>query len=403
LLYAAREVPHFRLSTFLIAGLLTLGGCFVGYDSNWGHAKAVQKQVAAQSTPNAIGATTDDAHPRAPERTTYRLRFRPNGHYLAQTVDAQRQLEDMVRDANDVLEPSLGLHLEIEATQPWSSDADDTLKRALEALRRDDPGDGAEVVVGLIGALPRPTESLHEVGYAEVLGKYVILRAPSRLGEHDAVDRALSDLSDEERDRVVRARRRHRAEAVFLHELGHTLGAPHEADFTSLMHPAYDEKMSSFSADGVALMRLALEGTDRRAIAEAQFAYLRDTKDAPWTSDERDAAMARLQPWMGQAATADPAARGQPAAAVDATAPADPTPVELRQPDRAIYLQAMQSFRAGHAAEAYSLARPLFGAYPQSYAVQDLRCQLATVRWLEKDAMVAECAAAVRLADGGVR
>jgi hypothetical protein len=61
----------------------------------------------------------------------------------------------------------------------------------------------------------------------------------------------------------------------------------------------------------------------------------------------------------------------------------------------------MKMFRAGAASPAYQVAKPLFAAYPNTYAVQDLRCQLATVRWLEKDAMVAECAPSVRLADAG--
>jgi predicted Zn-dependent protease len=48
----------------------------------------------------------------------------------------------------------------------------------------------------------------------------------------------MPDLDDEARDRIVRARRRHRAEAVFLHEIGHVLGALHETDPVSLMHTA---------------------------------------------------------------------------------------------------------------------------------------------------------------------
>jgi hypothetical protein len=52
-------------------------------------------------------------------------------------------------------------------------------------------------------------------------------------------------------------------------------------------------------------------------------------------------------------------------------------------------------------AAAYEAARPLFAAYPQDYAVQDLRCQLATVRWLDKAAMLRECKAVGLLADAG--
>jgi hypothetical protein len=293
-----------------------------------------------------------------------------------------------------VLEASLGLHLEVEATKTWSLDADDNLEAALTALCRDDPGDDVDIVVGLIGALPHPTEALHEVGYAEVLGKHLVVRAASRLGEHDAYDRALPELSDDERDRVVRARRRHRAEAVFLHELGHVLGALHEVDVASLMHPAYDEKMNGFGTDAIVLMRLALDEGDRRAVAQAQLDYLRSAKTSSWAPGEREAALANLQEMAAPARSAEP------------TAPVPPSteaPIELRGADRDRFLRAMQMFRAGAAPAAYETARPLFAAYPETYAVQDLRCQLATVRWLEKDAMLAECAASTRLADAGAR
>jgi hypothetical protein len=61
----------------------------------------------------------------------------------------------------------------------------------------------------------------------------------------------------------------------------------------------------------------------------------------------------------------------------------------------------MQMFQSGAVAAAYEAARPLFAVYPQDYAVQDLRCQLATVRWLDKAAMLRECKAVGLLADAG--
>ena len=378
-----------RLALVMVA--LTPAACFLGYDSSWGQAKAAQKRLATQSTPGPIAASGDDSHRSAPKRT-YRIRLRPDAQYLAQTVDPERQMADLLEDADRVLEASLGLHLEVETTKPWSLGPDEHLESALAALRRDDPGDDVDVVVGLVGALPRQTQSLHELGYSEVLGKHIVVRAASRLGEHDAFDRALTELSDEERDRIVRARRRHRAEAVFLHELGHVLGALHEAEVTSLMHPAYDEKMNAFGDDAVILMRLALDESDRPAVVRAQLAYLRGAKTAAWAPGERDAAVTHLEAMLAA-----------PAAAPSETsaAPAVEGPPELPPGDRDRYLRALQTFRAGAVPAAYELARPLFTAYPDTYAVQDLRCQLATVRWLDKDALLAECAPSTRLADAG--
>ncbi len=42
------------------------------------------------------------------------------------------------------------------------------------------------------------------------------------------------------------------------------------------------------------------------------------------------------------------------------------------------------------------MAKPLFSRYPNVYGVQDLRCQLATVRWLDQSELEAECAAITR-------
>jgi hypothetical protein len=86
--------------------------------------------------------------------------------------------------------------------------------------------------------------------------------------------------------------------------------------------------------------------------------------------------------------------------------PQEEAPPELDGAAREQFLQAKQAFRAGAVAYAYKTARPLFARYPNVLAVQDLRCQLATVRWLPREQMLAECADARRLlparADAGM-
>ncbi len=398
------------LAALATTALLASAACFVGYDSRWGQAKAAQKRLAAESTPEAINAPSVDQASRVATRT-YRVRFRPNAHYLAQTVTPERQLEQLLSDSDGMLRSAIGLRLELDKIEPWSLDRDDRLETALGALRTDDPGEDVDVVVGLIGALPGPTESLHQLGYSEVLGKHVVIRAASRLGEHDAFDRALVELSDEEREHVVRARRRHRAEAVFLHELGHVLGALHEAEVTSLMHPAYDTKMDGFGEDAIALMRFALTEKDRPAVARAQLDYVRNAKSPSWPAGEREQAEKYLENMMGAAIassaapvpTRGPVAAdgGPPAAAARGLAARPQAPPELRDEDRERFVRATQLLRAAAVSDAYRIARPLFAAYPNSRDVQDLRCQLATVRWLGADALRAECSAYVRLVDAG--
>jgi hypothetical protein len=375
-----------------VAGALGVSACFIGYDSRWGEAKRAQQRVAAQSGPAAISAGADEGSAPDAGMRTWRVRLRPNAQFLAQTVDAPKQIADLLDDSNRVLEPTLKLHLETDRLQPWSRDSEDDLAAALEALRADDPGQGADLVVGLIGALPRQTDSFHEVGMAAMLGKHLVVRAAARVDEHDAIDRSFYELSDDERVRMVRTRKRHRALAVFLHEVGHCLGAVHERDVRSLMNPAYNPKMSGYGGGAVALMRVALEG-DGRAAAREQLALLRGAVGSDWVEAEREAEVGRLQSFLD--AVPDAAA-----SAPSVAAPGPRVPSELTPDDAARFVQAQQAFQAGGSRAAYELGKPLFAAYPRVLAVQDLRCQLATIRWLPREELVAECAPFNRLSGG---
>jgi hypothetical protein len=391
--HLSRLGPLLRSVVPSLALAFGAGACFVGYNSAWGQSKAAQKHLAADVTPGAISAPKGDG--TAALLHTYRVRFRPDGHYLAETVNPEQQIEQLVTDANEVLRAAVGLQLDVDVVRPWGFDDDAKLEPALGALRTDDPGGDVDVVVGLVGALPGPTDSLHQVGCAEVLGKHVVLRAAGRLGERDDIDRTFYELSDEEKARMALARRRHRAEAVFLHELGHVLGALHEVDRESLMRPAYDEKMSRFGDDALLLMGLALSEPDRDSVVKAQLDYLRTAKPTAWPTGEREQAV-RILEGMAAAHSAPGASASSNASPGRAVWPPD-----LRPEDGPSFAQASQRLAAGAVADAYAVGKPLFERYPRSFAVQDLRCQLATLRYLAKDALARECAPYLQLVDGG--
>ncbi|HZU85575.1 MAG TPA: matrixin family metalloprotease [Polyangiaceae bacterium] len=63
------------------------------------------------------------------------------------------------------------------------------------------------------------------------------------------------------------------------------------------------------------------------------------------------------------------------------------------------FTRAVAMLRGG-AVRAYEEASPLFAAYPDAIAVQDLRCQLAAVRLLEHRELVRACAPIRRLLAG---
>jgi hypothetical protein len=363
----------------------------LGYEPRWGQAKASQQRVAAATQPATIASSAIPEGPKSEVRT-WRTRFRPNAQYLAQTIDAPTQIANLVEDANGVLSP-IGVKLEVERIVPWSAPEEEGPPQVLARLEREDRGADVDLVVGMFGALPGRTDALHEVGMATLLGKHVVVRAAARVGERDAVEQAFRDLSEDERARILKLRKRHRALAVFLHEVGHCLGALHEADPTSLMNPKYDPKMSGFGDGAVALMRAAVEGprdaAGPAAVARAQLAVL-ERPDGPWVPAERDDAMVRLRAMAG-------AARDGGASAAPPSAPADEGPPELPVEARQRFVRALQAFRAGAVGFAQRTAQPLFAAYPDVYAVQDLRCQIATLRWLPRQELVAECAPMTRL------
>jgi hypothetical protein len=370
--------------------------CFVGYDSRWGEAKRAQQRVAASDKPATISAEGNQG--RVAKERTLRMRARPSARYLAETVDAPKQIASLIDDANGVLSPALACRLELERIEPWSRDVDEAPEAAIAALSKDDTGEGVDLVVGMIGALPRETDSLHLLGIASLLGKYVVVRAASRADEHDAIDKGFYELSEDERLRMIRARKHHRSLAAFLHEVGHALGALHENDPRSLMRPIYDPKASGFGAGGVALMRISLDETDPAKIATEQLALLRGAKGVDWVPAEREQRIAALDTVV---AASTPPRGVAPAAAVAAKAALPPG---LRAEDGPRFTGAWEKFQAGDARAAHELAQPLYTRYPDEYAVQDLRCQLAMLRWLDRDEVTSECAPLKRLspaADGG--
>jgi hypothetical protein len=380
--------------------------CFVGYDSRYFEAKNSQRRVAAQEAPSAIIASPDAPPPVRAARRALQLRVRPNRRYLAQTVDATKHVADLVADANGVLTPALALSLDVDRVEPWTNETDERLEPALAALAHDDAGSEVDFVLGLIGALPRPTDSLHELGMAELGGKHMVVRAPSRLGEQDAVERGFYELSEDDRRALLRKHERHRVLAVFLHELGHALGALHETDEGSLMRPTYSPKMNGFGGPCIALMRVALDRSDREGVARGQLELLRGGQGS-WIAADRDAQIARLEATLRDAsrAKADGNETSVSAGARLADGPGPSAsraaPPEIKGADRDRFEQALEALRAGRAAMAYQAAKPLFAAYPNVLAVQDLRCQLATIRWLEREQLKAECASYARLSPAG--
>src|SRR5207249_6616541 len=126
---------------------------------------------------NPSEATSAEAPLPATVRT-YRLRIYATAAYAAQILDWQRRATELVDDVNRVLAPSMGAQLVIDGFRDGFVE-EQSLNASLHALRKTDDGHDVDWVVGLVGGLPRTTQSFHELGMANILGKHLVVRATS--------------------------------------------------------------------------------------------------------------------------------------------------------------------------------------------------------------------------------
>jgi hypothetical protein len=387
---------------------LLASGCFIGYDSRWGQQKQAQQHLAAARKPTSLGPARAEARLERPEATTriMRVRLEPTATHAAQVIDCERRFNETLAAANLVLEPALGIHLEVAETRAFKPErGEDHLSQVLEDLRQSDDGEGVEWVIGLTGAVPRFEDSFHELGFGEVVGKFVVLRALNDAAEYDAIRANLSELSESERDELFKVRLRHKVASVLLHEIGHTLGALHEADKTNLMNPRYSQSVQHFGTETLDVMRAVLahrtasghlDDAGKQAIVE-----LWRREPAPWIPEERSEEIARFD-----VHGSSPAAASNNAPPAESGNGSVPNAAELRalgltSADATAYREATRLLATGDVSAALQTGRPLFDAYPNVAPISELRCNIAMRRGLPWEETRHECAAVMRGAFGG--
>jgi len=385
----------------VLAVSAALGGCFF-YDSSWGAAKASQKRVAQQRMPSEL------KHDLPPARATTRSRIRAYAtpHYAAALVDGEAQFRQALTDANPTLASALSFQLELTDYRVWSNGrSDDDLKALLDAIEQQDAAEDVDWVVILASPRHMVATSADELGMAPLLGRHLAIRAMSDAAEFDVIERGFSELSADEKRKLYAARKRHKAATVLLHELGHTLGMPHERARHSMMSASYDLKSADFSPTAAALGRRALElratslGTALHR--QAALAALELLQQAPADTFEDQSARtveALLQRHSAAAAASAPSTPSALPTTPDShAAPAALPSAGLAAADHALLLRAKQAQASGDVPQARTLAAPLFTRYPTSYAVQELRCQLAMAAGLSMSAESAECEPLIQL------
>ncbi len=363
-------------------------GCF--YNSQWGEGKREQQRALQRAAPAELSRAEGTGEVAL---RPLRVRALATQRYTAQVVDAPRQFQESIDEANRVLS-GMGVRIALESFKPWDAPEEDLLA-ALAALKAKETGRDVDGYVGLVGSLPRASASFHELGYAHVLGRHLVLRAPARADEVDAIERNLDELSSEERDRLTKNRRKHRAASLLLHELGHILGALHDSASASLMNPGYAPERSGFSPENVGLMQITLRHRgarepDDRALAKELLSRLDGLgSQGAFVAKDREEMRALLKE------LSEPRAPAPPAKA----APAEPVPEDLQalsEQDRQIYRQTKELFAKGDAPGAWEKGKALFTMYPNSFPVQDLRCHVALGRFSYEKARP-ECDPVMRL------
>lgn len=408
-----------------LSSLVALSGCF--YDSTWGQAKASQKRFAAARMPSELRVDPQEAKLRRGNEaltpvSTLRVRAYATPHYAAALVDGEAQLVETIQNANPELAQDLSIRLELVDYRVWAtSTSDDDLSALLAAIEKADPATDVDWV--LVLASPRNMVALQpdELGVGIMLSRYLAIRAMSDAAEYDAIQRGYTELSDDEKHKLYDATKRHKSATVLLHEIGHTLGMPHELDKHSLMSSHYDSHSSAYSPYAARIGRRVLElrattlGTElHQQSTQAALNALHAAPEHTWEATTA-AKAERLFTYHLQAQRARRASSNTPGSANSSnsapnlnlapTAPSRAAPAatsSLAGADRALFEQARQEQAAGHIAEARALAKPLFERYPSSYAVQELRCQLAMKAQLPMSEEQAECEPLMRLSGSGL-
>lgn len=305
-----------------------------------------------------LPSTLEAQRPRDGDPRTVKVRVYADAGARAQPK-WKEEIADQIDYASQLLTPLLGARLSIDAVKEWTRAGEP--HAALQVLTELDRGDDVAWVIGYIAPGDAASKAMPELGFAEPLGRHVIVRAWAEKQETGALASVLPDLKEAERVEVIAAHRRHKQAAVLLHMLATTLGAIAETDPTWLKHPIYAPKMIGFSERNRELLQLALD--DRLAAGTAQTAakkLIDAIEKAPWggwIAADQEQVVKRLRNVL-DAARAGKTAADVPPAAYDQ------------------YTRIQELARQGKTQDALAELDNLLTAYPGNAAMHQLRCEI---------------------------
>lgn len=331
-------------------------------------------------TPAPLGVE----HPVTGEPRIARIRVVADEDFRAQHVRWKQEVQEQIDDANQLLVPAIGVRLEVAAMEPWAvRTASRGLDDLLGELETHDPGDDVTWVVGMVSSLSIVSAGFDQLGVARPLGRHLLLRGFADQQERKEFEKGLPTLSAAEREWLYEARRQHKLTALFVHELAHTLGAPHESDAAWVMNPTYTIGMATLSDQSRKLMSITLDG------------WLAQPHEPAAITAGRVLSFVDQNPWGGWSDDDTDQLRGvlQQLIAMPAAQPGDRA--ELGVPPAAFQqFQTAQTYaQRGKFAEALAELDALIAAYPSAPELRAAVCEVT----LAKDG--AEAATAIAACD----
>lgn len=318
--------------------------------------------------------------------TTLQARVLASPAYRAGHFDWAARFEDRLARANGVLRPAFGVELEVVDTGSWEPASEDTdIDTLLAGLEAHDPADGVDMVIGLVGALPRMTESFRELGAARLLRSHAVLRSVDSSAERAAIDEVFRTVAASDRRQLANERKAHKELLILLHEVAHVLGATHVTTANAIMQPAYSPEIATFAEATKELVRIGVRA--RRdadeEVREPDYEAFRQRLEAggPWLEDE-------LREYIASLTSPGPAVT--PPEDLRAGTLWDITP--LSEPDRALYREVVLFAEAQRLRAAWTLLEPLCERHPDVYGVQELGCNVAMMGGVAGATMSRLCA-----------
>jgi tetratricopeptide (TPR) repeat protein len=300
---------------FGISMMMCLAGCVL-WRGTFGQGEEPPDQKLSQRlVEETPPVQVDPDAARADGVRVLRLHVYADQDYRREVIQWKSRFRTLVGRANAYLSGPAGLHLEVAELTEWTRRTPvNQQQRVLEELEARDPGSAQVLVVGLITSMALAASSFDDLGLARLNGTHFYLRNMNDAEEYEWHARAHPKMSDDEKQRTYHERKAHKELVVFLHELGHVLGAEHERVPGTIMYPSYFEEMKAYSAGAVVTVRgnviaridgaqreletAHADAAERESIQDLTYRYEQATRLA--TDAERLAALIAIDVGLGE-------------------------------------------------------------------------------------------------------